>query len=110
MASFTERQRPTGRLEVWWTAFLLAGLLLASVWDGDGDPDNIPQAIVMLTPRSARTPEEQTTGDEDGDSSDRPASPRPRPRHHRFSLRELFCRHVAVPSRGPPEGGRDGRS
>lgn len=111
MANYTERKGTLSRLGVWWTAFLLIGLLQACVWDGDGNPDtdNIPPTTVTLAPRGVRTAEEQITGGEDEDSSDELPKPTLRPRHHRFPLRELFWRRVAVPSRGPPEGGCDGK-
>jgi hypothetical protein len=56
-------------------------------------------ATIMLAPRSVRTADEQTDGD---DSSVGLGWPVRRPRHHRFPLRELCGRHVAVPSRGAP--------
>jgi hypothetical protein len=111
----TKVTRPTGTagwFGVLSTAILLAGLFLASAWDGDGNPttDNLPQATVTLAPRSVHTADEQTPGDEGDDFSDQRPRKARRLRHRRLALRELSWRRVAVPSRGPPEGGSDGQA
>jgi hypothetical protein len=106
VSNFIEHDARLGRLGVLWTAIFFAGLLMASVWDGDGNPntENLPQATVTLAPRSVRTADEKTAGDEGNDPSDQNPRRVHRPRHRRFGLRELRRRCVAVPSRGPPEG------
>jgi len=117
VANFIEHRGSPGRLAVrlgvLWRAILLAGLLLASAWDADGNPntDNLPQATVMLAPRSVRTADEQTDGDDSDDSPGELARSARRPKHHhRFALRELSWHRIAVPSRGPPDGGCDGQA
>ncbi len=109
----TNITRPTGTacwFSVLSTAVLLAGLFLASAWDGDGNPatDNLPQATVTLASRTVRTADEKTEGDGGDIPPQQHRRTAHRPRLFRFALRELSWRRAAVPSRGPPEGGRDG--
>jgi hypothetical protein len=106
VSNFIEHDARLGRLGVLLTAILLAGLLMASVWDGDGNPntENLPQAIVTVAPR-VRTPDEQTVGDDDVSSVGLGRPVRPSQHHRRFLIREFLWRFVAVPCRGPPEGG-----
>ena len=106
VSNFIEHDARLGRLGVLWTAILFAGLLMASLWDGDGNPntENLPQATVMFAPRSVRPADEQTAGDESDDPSDQHPRRVRRPRHRRFGFRKLHWRCVAVPSRVPPEG------
>jgi hypothetical protein len=101
-----KRTSAMGWLCVLSTAFLLAGLLLASVWDGDGNPntENLPQFTVTLAPRTARTADEQTDGDKDNDFFGQLLRPTRR-RRHLLLPHELSWRRIAVPSRGPPTRG-----
>ena len=68
MAKLHSNTRALGQLGVLWTAFLLAGMLLASVWDGDGNPntENLPQATVMLHREVCAPPTSRGTGGCDG--------------------------------------------
>ncbi|HUY23365.1 MAG TPA: hypothetical protein VMV22_13595 [Acidimicrobiales bacterium] len=95
-----------------WTVFLVAGLLLAIAWDGDGDPttENLPPATVTLAARVVRAADEQTDGDGGDDSAARADRPARRPRHRRVGVRARRTDRVALPSRGPPEEDGHGRA
>lgn len=86
-----------------WTLVLLGGLLVASVWDADGNPrtDNLP--AVTLTTETPSCDHEHVAA-----SSSHPATERAVPRRRRILSAALSrltrpqrWRPLAVPARGP---------
>ena len=113
MAIFTRHKGALRRRGLLWTAFLLVGLISATVWDADGNPntENLSQATVTLAPRTVQFADEQTEGDDEDESS---VGLGPRLHQPRLRLR-LFLgkrcwRRLAPPSRGPPGERCDGRA
>jgi len=82
--------------------FLLAGLLLATAWDADGNPntDNLPQMVLTI---EASTVVEGEAHVEDGSERNLPRRSRPFSWLHRQPImgREWRWRPLAVPRRGP---------
>ena len=103
MSGASKRHKDRRWLGVLPLTFVLMGLLVATVWDADGDPatDNLPPATLTVAPCSVGTVDEEFIGA--SDTVDRPRHRRPfrpvRRRHH--VVREWCWRLVAIPSQGP---------
>src|SRR5579864_9479863 len=113
LPDLTEHEGALGRLGVLWTALLVVGLILATVVDGDGNPktENLPLAALTLAPRTVRSADDHTTDDDEHECSIALGSRLLQPRlKHPFFRRELRWRRLAIPSRGPPAEGSDGRA
>jgi hypothetical protein len=102
VVGISERKHSARPPRTWMVLLLLGGLLLATSWDADGNPntDNLPQ-IALQTGIQVEADVEVRVEDSSGETSDtltffaRVIAQRLR------ILREWIWRPVALPARGP---------
>ena len=82
---------------------VLTTLMLATVWDADGDPttDNLPAATLTISPRCVCSVDAESVGTAEDAYDTRPSRRWRRGRKRQHFLKDWIWRFVAVPSRGP---------
>ena len=103
MAGTSKHNQRRSWLRACTLVFFLAGLVLATAWDADGDPstDNLPPATLAIAPRTVSSVDEESNEDHSDSADARSHQHRSRARRRKTFLREWHWRFVAVPSRGP---------
>lgn len=103
MGGVRVRRYPRPRLGALPLVFVLAALMLTTVWDADGDPttDNLPAATLTISPRTVRSVDAESDGTKEEAPGIRPSRRWRLGRNSQHFLREWIWEFAAVPSRGP---------